>query len=102
MDIAQLAQAEAVATRRVHVAVHCHDGARRGHLEGLTDLHVHLEVGDGAPVLRGCRAKSTVRLAASDSVKVFTHQESLILTRVVGYGGLEGYFVRNRPCDEAL
>lgn len=70
VDVAQLAQAKAVAAGRVHVAVHGHDGARRRHLEGLADLHVHLKVGDGAPVLRGCGAKSTVKLAA-ESKKVF-------------------------------
>lgn len=71
VDVAQLAQAEAVAAGRVHVAVHGHDGARRRHLESLADLHVHLEVGDGAPVLRGWGAKSPVKLPASASVRVF-------------------------------
>lgn len=70
VDVAQLAQAEAVAAGRVHVAVHGHDGTRRWHLEGLADLHVHLKVGDGAPVLWGCGTKLTVKLAASALVKV--------------------------------
>ena len=53
VDVAELAQAEAIPTGGVHIAVHRHDGAGGGHLERLPHLHVHLKVGDGAPVVRG-------------------------------------------------
>lgn len=51
MYVAQLAQTEPVSPRGIHVSIHCHDGARGGHFKGLPDLNVHLEVGDGAPVV---------------------------------------------------
>jgi len=53
VHVAQLAQAEAVPAGRVHVSVHRHRGAGGRHLERLAHLHVHLKVGDGAPVVRG-------------------------------------------------
>lgn len=39
--------------------IHTHGnvGPAGGHLEGLSDLRVQLEVGDGAPVLRGRLAR---------------------------------------------
>ena len=52
VDVAELSQAEAVSSGGVHIAVHRHRGAGGRHLEGLPHLHVHLKVGDGAPVLR--------------------------------------------------
>lgn len=51
VHVGQLAQAEAVASRRIHVAIHGDNGAAGRDLEGLPDLHVHLKVGNGAPVL---------------------------------------------------
>ncbi|TNN36833.1 hypothetical protein EYF80_052999 [Liparis tanakae] len=49
-----LSEAEAVASRRVHVAVHGYDRAAGGHLEHLAHLDVHFKVGDGAPELGSC------------------------------------------------
>lgn len=72
VHVTQLAQAEAVPSRRVHVAIHRHGGTRGLDLERLANLDVHLKVGDGAPVLRGW---------------------------VVGDGGLEGDLIGYGPCN---
>jgi len=54
VDVTQLSEAEAVASRRVDVAVHGYDRAAGGHLEHLAHLDVHFKVGDGAPELGSC------------------------------------------------
>lgn len=50
--VGELPQAEAVPPRGVHITIHDHQRAAGGHLEDLPHLHVHLEVGDGAPEFR--------------------------------------------------
>lgn len=104
VDIAQLTQAEAIPSRRVHVAVHRHDRARRRHLEGLPDLDIHLKVGNGAPVLwswtdqrAGHMTNGPRRLRQTCGRFSIC---SSILTGVVGYGGLEGNFIGNGPCKK--
>ena len=65
VNIGQLAQAKAVDSRGVNVAI---DGdwwvsGRRGrvrYLEDLTHLGVQLKVGDGAPVLWGCQIQQSL------------------------------------------
>lgn len=54
VDVAELAEAEAISSGRVHVSVHGHDGTGGGNFKGLAHLNVHLEISDGAPVLRSC------------------------------------------------
>lgn len=61
MDVTQLAQTEAVTSRRVHVTVHRHDRAAGGHLEHLAHLNVHFKIGDGAPELGSCPNQNTER-----------------------------------------
>lgn len=46
MDVTQLAETEAIASRRVNVAIYRHHRAAGGHLEHLTHLDVHFKVGD--------------------------------------------------------
>lgn len=58
VDITQLTQAEAIASRRVHVPVHSHHGAAGRHLKHLSHLNVHFKVGDRAPELRSCHENS--------------------------------------------
>lgn len=50
VDIAQLAQAEAIPSRWIHVAIHRHYRTCRWHLECLANLDIHLKVRNGAPV----------------------------------------------------
>lgn len=52
MYITELAQTEPVSPRWVHIAIHSHDGARRGHLKCLPNLNVHLKISNGTPVVR--------------------------------------------------
>ena len=59
MDIGQLPQTEAVASRRIHVTVHGDHGTTGRDLKGLPDLNVHLEIGDGTPIFRGWKKKNT-------------------------------------------
>lgn len=70
MNVTQLAQTEPVSSGGVHIAIHCHNGTRRGHFEHLTDLNVHLKVGNGTPVVRGCkrRTKSDVTSEAAAGI----------------------------------
>lgn len=99
VHVAQLAQAEAVPSRRVHVTVHRHGGTRGLDLERLANLDVHLKVGDGAPVLRSCRWDACeggwVGMNVHNACLILT----LILTRVVGDGGLEGDLIGYGPCN---
>lgn len=59
MDVTQLAEAEAITSRRVNITIHCHYRAAGGHLEHLTHLNVHFKVGDRAPELWSCNDKHT-------------------------------------------
>lgn len=50
VDIAQLAQAEAIPSRWIHIAIHSHYRTCRWDLECLSDLDIHLKVCNGTPV----------------------------------------------------
>lgn len=67
VHVAQLAQAEAIPSRRIHVTVHRHDRTRGLDLERLANLDVHLKVRDGAPVLRSWRRAGGARVRGSRS-----------------------------------
>lgn len=101
VHVAQLAQAEPIPSRRIHVTVHRHDGTRGLDLERLADLDVHLKIGDGAPVLRSCGRRTGGDTCEWSSLLNTENACFLvpILTGVVGDGGLEGNFIGNRPCN---
>lgn len=55
VDVAQLAETETISSGGVHITVHGDDRTGGGHFKRLAHLNVHLEVSDGAPVIRSCR-----------------------------------------------
>lgn len=54
MYVGESSKAEPVAPTRVNVAIDSHTGETRGNLEYLTNLGVHLKVGNGTPEVRSC------------------------------------------------
>ena len=66
--IGQLAETEPVNAGRVSVAVDRFRGAAVGNLERLAHLLVQLEVGDGAPELRGCNATHNILVCNTEEI----------------------------------
>ncbi len=102
VDIAQLAQAEAIPSWWIHVAIHSHYRTCGWHLKRLPNLDIHLKVRNGAPVFWSWN-KPTSNLGSNGLHRLclrcgLSSICSLILTRVIGYGGLERNFIGNRPC----
>lgn len=50
VNIAQLAQAEAIPSWWIHIAIHSHYRTCGGHFKRLPNLDIHLKVSNGAPV----------------------------------------------------
>lgn len=103
VDIAQLAQAEAIPSRWIHVAIHSHYRTCGRHLKRLPDLDIHLKVRDRAPVFWSWNKPTcilrTIRFLRLYYIQGLSSICSKILTRVIGYGGLERNFIGNRPCE---
>ncbi len=51
VDVAELAEAEAISSGRIHIPVDGHDGTGGGNFKSLAHLNIHLEISDGAPVI---------------------------------------------------
>ena len=66
--IGQLAETEPVNAGRVSVAVDRFCGAAVGNLERLAHLLVQLEVGDGAPELRGCNTTHNILVCNTEEI----------------------------------
>lgn len=70
VDVAELAEAEAISSRWVHIAVDSHDRTGGGNFKGLSDLNVHLEISNGAPVFRSCLRREDCKTSNDDWNKI--------------------------------
>lgn len=60
VNVTKLPKAETISSRWIHVAIHCHHGTTGQHLKHLTNLNIHLKIGDGTPELWSCEVKRII------------------------------------------